>query len=259
MLLCRRFETADRGIGLRPAQRADVREEVQQSLLGLQQAGVVGARSQAQLALLGQHLGDGRRVQVESHEIRVQRLVRALPAALPLVGERAQFGEVQPAACDRSSDLSLADTHQGSRPLDFGVDRDQDVRDLAREWRGNSRFHLHALQHDQRVTGIDPVAGLHEHGDDECGPAGADDTAVVSLHPVRRVVDIDQEGRSLRGDDDVVGPASDRQQALVRSEPTHAHLDCRVSGLDQIGIRVGAEDSNVVGVSAIPQRRAVPS
>ena len=41
MLLCRRFETADRGIGLRPAQRADVREEVQQSLLGLQLADMI--------------------------------------------------------------------------------------------------------------------------------------------------------------------------------------------------------------------------
>ena len=82
--------------------------------------------------------------------------------------------------------------HRRSR-FDLHVRGGFDGSDGAGERCGDGGFHLHALQHGERVALGDPITGFDENRQHERRPGAAHDAAVVAEHGVRGAVDVDAQ------------------------------------------------------------------
>ncbi len=91
--------------------------------------------------------------------------------------------------------------------------------------RGDGRFHLHALDHSQRVTGSHDVTLRDQDGHDEPWGRASDLPSFVAGDDVQDAVDLDEQPGTLAGGDNLVPPATAGDGPLVTAESLHGDVD----------------------------------
>ncbi len=131
------------------------------------------------------------------------------------------------------------DGQQRGPGVHLRVGPDEHVADPAGERRPHRRLHLHALQHDDRLAGLDLVPRRRAQGHHHRRRGGADDAAGVPGHAVGDAVDLDQVGAGRLDGHDRPAVAADGQPALQRAQPVD--LDGEVPVVEPHPVAVGAD------------------
>ena len=106
------------------------------------------------------------------------------------------------------------DAQQRRTGLDLAAGLHQQLAHPPGERRVQDGLHLHGLQHQHRGAGGDLVAHRDRGGHDQRGGRGAEHAALVAGDPVRDAVDLDQLHRPVGGGDQAEPLATDRQRAV---------------------------------------------
>ena len=127
-----------------------------------------------------------------------------LGARVGVLGSRLAYG-TEPAARRRAAALSPAWSKRSSAApaSTWLLTVANDLTNPSRGRCPQRGFHLHALQHHQRGTGLDLVAHRHRHGDHHGRRRGADQAGFVLADAVTDAVHLDQEPGGARDRDDV--------------------------------------------------------
>jgi hypothetical protein len=145
------------------------------------------------------------------------------------------------------------EAEQRSAGVDLAVHRGPHLADPTGERRPHRRLHLHALEDDDRLTGLDLVARRDADGDDHGRGGRADDPADVPAHPVRLAVDLHQGGPGGVDGDHRVPPSADGEPALQGAEPVHLDVDDPAVEPDPVPVPVHRGDGQPVDLPAHAQ------
>ena len=110
------------------------------------------------------------------------------------------------------------ETHQRRAGPHLDVAGDEHLGDAPGERRANRGLHLHALEDDDRVPGLDLVAGGDRDRDDERRGGRADEAALVTGDAVGDAVHLDELVGRVRREDDAVGRPADPEPLLEGAE-----------------------------------------
>ena len=149
--------------------------------------------------------------------------------------------------------LDRLELHHRSLCVHLDVGPREDVADAPVERRDERALHLHALHHGHHLAARHLIARRDRDGDNHTWGEAANEAAIVPRHPVWNAVHLDQELRSLRGNDRAVGIAAVDDSALVRIEA----LDLALRG-DAIHLHpeqpwTYLADAEAVSVAALAQ------
>ena len=119
--------------------------------------------------------------------------------------------------------------------------------------RPHRRLHLHALEDDDRLAGLDLVPDARADGDDDGRRRRAHQALLVPGDPVRDAVHLDQvRRRGVRGHDREA-LAADGQPALQRAEPVDLDVDVAAVEPHPVAAGVHLRDGQLVGLPAVAE------
>ncbi len=143
--------------------------------------------------------------------------------------------------------------HERRTGVHLGVRRHEHRADAARERRHESRLHLHALDHGDRVARADGVPRRHHDRDHDGRNGRTHDAALVAREPERLTLDIDGDVGAVRDGDRAIRSACDGQPALELTQSFDARVDGDTVELDAIVRRRSTTNPQSVRVVATPQ------
>ena len=214
---------------------------VEQRQLAVQQLRVVDGQLAAGRRVLGDELPAVLGGDVEPGDQRAASR-RARPSARLGVGV-GRCGVGPPGASTRSPTTSSPSSPAGSSrsraapASTWAFDHGQDLADPPGDRRPHRRLHLHALEHDDRLAGLDLVPDRDPDGDDDGGRRRADHALLVPRDAVGDAVHLDQVRRGRRDWRRPVARGADGEPALERAEPVHGDVDVRAVDLDPVAVR----------------------
>jgi hypothetical protein len=241
-------------------QLAEVGERGEQGELAVQQLRVVGGELAAGGRVLGHQLAAARGTDVVAGDEclhRRERVQRRRAVRSGRCGVRA--GERDPLADGLLLTVAgRVQAHQRRAGVDLGVDHGQHLADPPRERRAHRGLHLHALEDDDRLAGLDLLPGGRPDRDDDGRRRCPHHALLVTGDPVRDPVDLDQVRRGGVTGDDREALAADGEPALQRAEPVQDDVDVPAVELHAVTARGHLRDGQPVDLPAVAQFDRAP-